>query len=245
MIKVAVIDGDSICYLSSKETIEESLKNVDTIMHSIIKETGSSHYYLFLSMGPYFRHIINPEYKNKRKNTLKYINTLKSYLRERYFAVYYPKVEADDMVAYIMNNFNSKEMQCISCSIDKDVINQVVGHHFNYRTHKFSKTSFEDARKFLYTQVLTGDATDNISGIKGIGEVKAEKLLTNKDYNSICLKAYVNHFKSAQAIFEFQKNFRQVYLLKTQEDFIREIGHIPEWPTLIKYNQNESNNTED
>jgi 5'-3' exonuclease len=42
--------------------------------------------------------------------------------------------------------------------------------------------------------VLTGDRTDNIIGLKGIGPKKAEKLLkdckTEREYYDACLKAY-------------------------------------------------------
>lgn len=242
MMKVAVIDGDSICYLSSKDTIEQSLDNVNSIMKSIMEETGSNSYYLFLSEGLYFRHSVNPDYKNKRMaSSLKYLKTLKSYLREQYGAISYNKVEADDMIAYIMNTkAQETKVPYISCAIDKDVINQVIGNHFNYRTHRILYTKGDDARKFLYKQVLMGDSTDNITGIPGIGEVKADKILENtNEYNTETLKAYINYYKSAQAIFEFQKNFRQVYLLKTDEDFLREVNYIPELPELIKWSGEE------
>lgn len=238
MKRIAVIDGDSICYLCSKDTLEESLYNVNSIISSIMEETGSNYYYLFLSEGPYFRHSINLEYKNKRIiSPLKYLKTLKAYLKEEFGAVSYPNVEADDMVAYVMSITDSEpKASYISCAIDKDVINQVVGTHFNYKTHENIITKYEEARRFLYKQVLMGDSTDNIKGIPGVGEVKADKLLTNKtNYNSDVLKAYINYYKSAQAIFEFQKNFRQVYLLKNDEDFLREVNYIPELPELIKW----------
>ena len=48
--------------------------------------------------------------------------------------------------------------------------------------------------KFFYTQILTGDAADNIKGLKGIGPVKATKLLAEcKSVDQLweaCVKAY-------------------------------------------------------
>jgi 5'-3' exonuclease len=46
----------------------------------------------------------------------------------------------------------------------------------------------------FYKQILTGDRVDNIEGIRGIGPVKADKILkdctTEKDLYEACIKAY-------------------------------------------------------
>jgi 5'-3' exonuclease len=61
-------------------------------------------------------------------------------------------------------------------SIDKDLL-QVPGMHYNWvRDEKILVTPEVGLRK-LYQQVLTGDGTDNIPGIYGIGDVKARKLI--------------------------------------------------------------------
>ena len=50
------------------------------------------------------------------------------------------------------------------------------------------------ATKFFYAQILTGDAIDNIIGLKGIGPVKAGKLLKECDNEmelyAACVAAY-------------------------------------------------------
>lgn len=243
-MKIAVIDGDSICYLCSKDTIEESITNVNSIIDSMLEETESTHYWMFLSDGPYFRHEINSDYKgNKPSNNLKFLKSLKAYLRERFNAVSYDGLEADDLIAYILGKkirIGEEDVDLISCAIDKDVIRQVPGTHYNYRTRETIETSEKDAYMFIYAQTLAGDSTDNIKGIPGIGEGKAGKLLLNEypaDYSKVVLLAYINHFKNIPtSIFEFQKNFRQVYLLRTDDDFLREVNYIPEIssPELIQ-----------
>jgi ribosomal protein S28E/S33 len=77
--------------------------------------------------------------------------------------------------------------------IDKD-LNQFRGWHYNYRKkEKYFVTELEGLTAF-YTQILTGDRTDNIIGIKGIGPVKAEKILqdckTEREHYDACVKAY-------------------------------------------------------
>ena len=77
--------------------------------------------------------------------------------------------------------------------IDKD-LNQFRGWHYNYRKQqKYYVSEFEGLVSF-YTQILTGDRIDNIIGLKGIGPVKAKKILADctneKELYSAVLKAY-------------------------------------------------------
>lgn len=48
------------------------------------------------------------------------------------------------------------------------------------------------------------------------------------------LMEYIAHYKGnlGTAIYEFQKNFRQLYILQTDEDFLREVGQLPELPEI-------------
>jgi 5'-3' exonuclease len=62
-------------------------------------------------------------------------------------------------------------------SIDKDMA-QIPGWHVNPTKDDFPRwVSEEEADYFLALQWLTGDSTDGIPGLPGIGPKKAEKLL--------------------------------------------------------------------
>lgn len=237
MKKIAVIDGDSICYICSRDTVEESISNAKSLMNNIKERSGCTHYYLFLSDGKYFRHKVNPDYKGNRKGSaLKFLRTLKAYLKEEFGGIAYEGLESDDLSAYVMNNSrieNAKDynISYLNCSPDKDVRKQVWGNWFDYRSNQSGTTSREEAMKFLYLQALMGDSTDNIKGLPGIGEKKAEKILDINGYNAqITLGAYLGAYEDniANGIFEFQKNFRQVYLLREDIDFLSEVGYVPE-----------------
>lgn len=101
-------------------------------------------------------------------------------------------LEADDSCA--MRQFDDST---IICSIDKDLL-QVPGKHYNYKTKELTEVTEQQAIYNLYKQVLTGDMTDNIPGIKGIGPVKAEKILANctteAEMQTVCLEAYVKEY---------------------------------------------------
>jgi len=139
-MRLAVIDADAISYFCSKETLEESKENVDEIIRDIMEKTGSTHCYLFLSEGKYFRHQVNLEYKAKRVDkisSLLYLRELKQYLRDYYKAVSYDLLEADDLVAYVMFNEIDGFSDKVMCSPDKDVLKQVNGRGYNYGKKEF------------------------------------------------------------------------------------------------------------
>jgi len=185
MNKLAIIDADSICYICSKDTIKESIDAVDFLFANIMRETGSTHYYLFLSEGKYFRHSIDSNYKGNRKQTdLKFVRTLKSYLKENYYAESFKLLEADDIVAYVSKLAESGTLvenedftDFTICAIDKDISGQVAGNHFNYSKGTWKITNSLQAHRFLFTQAITGDAGDNIKGVPGVGGKKAEEYL--------------------------------------------------------------------
>jgi len=84
----------------------------------------------------------------------------------------------------------------IIITVDKDLDN-TPGWHYNFvKKEKYWITEEEGIRNF-YKQLLTGDAVDNIKGIKGIGPKRAEHLLgrgkNEKDYYSIVLQQYRHH----------------------------------------------------
>jgi 5'-3' exonuclease len=99
--------------------------------------------------------------------------------------------EADDAMGIAAYALEPGEY-CI-CTIDKD-LDMIRGDHFNFtKDLRYYITEEEGIRNF-YKQILTGDRVDNVIGIKGIGEVKAERILKEcKDENEMytaVLEAY-------------------------------------------------------
>jgi len=227
MSRTLLIDGDSICYICSKDTFEESAKLVDKLMAEIIKTTRATNYIVFLSKGPYYRHIINPEYKaNRKASPLLWLKSLKAYLIERYKAHIPSSIEADDAVAY----YKSFMPDAVICAIDKDVLKQVAGEHYNYYKREWVVTTPEQAHKWLYLQALMGDPGDNIKGLPKVGIKKAEKILAPHlaiKYKFAVLDAYCTQYGDVMGIKEFYDNFFQVYLLRTKEEIERFIGELP------------------
>lgn len=176
MNKLAIIDGDALCYHSSKETLGESLVNIDEKINNIFIQTEATHYVIFLSYTPYFRHKIDPLYKSSRSkytSTLKWLKTLKAYLKEKWNAQSMNDIESDDLCVYWYNKgicisegrFETREswdsVNCILAetgetpvsyvsvektlaSPDKDLIDGASGTIFNY-TYKLQDKDNPDS----------------------------------------------------------------------------------------------------
>ena len=95
---------------------------------------------------------------------------MKGYLVDTWKALICNGVEADDLLA------SEQTTDTVICTTDKD-LDQVVGAHFNWVKDEMYYVDEVEAEKFLWTQMLTGDSTDNIRGIPGLGKVKAKKYL--------------------------------------------------------------------
>jgi len=87
----------------------------------------------------------------------------------------------------------------IIASIDKD-LDMVPGKHFNFVKNKHYEISNAEGRHKFWCQMLTGDKTDNIPGIHGIGPKTAEKILneckTDNDYRIRVLSYYTDNVYS-------------------------------------------------
>ena len=101
--------------------------------------------------------------------------------------------EADDAIGIKAYEMNDDEY--IIYTIDKD-LDMIRGWHYNFVKKDKYFIKEEDTMRIFYKQVLTGDRTDNIVGLKGIGPVKAERILkecvTEEEMYQAVLKAYDN-----------------------------------------------------
>lgn len=151
---LVLIDADSLVYSSSKESLQESIQNIDDKIANIVDSTKADYYSMFISLGTYFRHRIDPAYKAQRKiypTQLLWTRTLKNYLIEKYGAIAAKEVEADDLVAYFFNKTFSydtlqdylfikdgntrlaeENVKVVVATPDKDLLQSLQGTHFNY-----------------------------------------------------------------------------------------------------------------
>lgn len=144
----------------------------------------------FDSPVPTERHRIYEEYKAHRPETpgdlieqLPYIRRMISAFNIRIFEV--PGYEADDILGTIAKKAESEEIEVFIVTGDKDMLQLVDDRVKIYDPMKDKVLDEESIRerfgvgaeRITEFMALTGDAVDNIPGIKGIGEKTAKELL--------------------------------------------------------------------
>jgi len=119
-----------------------------------------------------------------------HLPTLRKYLVDEWGAVVVDGQEADDAIAIEATKLQSN---FVIASVDKD-LDQIAGWHYNFVKKVGYNITPEEGMYRFYKQILTGDSADNIIGIKGVGPVTADKLLSEAtdemEMYSICLEQY-------------------------------------------------------
>lgn len=201
-----LIDGDPIVYrigfASQKKDKDTGLVTADPESHAlhsckifinnILKDTEASAYKVYLTGKDNFRFKIRKDYKENRKGTEKPVHyqVIREYLQSKYQAQVINGMEADDALALAQTDNTA------IATIDKDLL-MVAGRHYNYVKQTWQTVTAEEGIRFFYKQMLTGDRVDNITGIRGIGDKKADKILdaTDRDaWDKTIIDMYIEEF---------------------------------------------------
>jgi 5'-3' exonuclease len=89
----------------------------------------------------------------------------------------------------------SKTDDTIICSIDKDLL-QIPGRHFNFVKGTSQEVSELEGLRHFYKQLLIGDTSDNVFCVRGIGPVKAGKLLDHINDPSLMYEIVSSQYDS-------------------------------------------------
>lgn len=148
-------------------------------------------------------------YKGNRKPKPVHYQALRDYLTSSYVIHITQNEEADDYLGYTQWHTYHHEGPDESCivTIDKD-LDMIPGLHYNYVKEQEYYVTEEEADNFFLTQLLTGDSTDNIPGVPGVGEKRAATLLKDlsvpEAFGAI-LNAYLDAYgKDGKAIMDEQ-----------------------------------------
>ena len=202
-----LIDGDPIVYrigfACQKKDKETGLVTADPESHTLhsckqfinqmLEETGADTYKIYLTGKGNFRYKVREDYKANRKGADKPVHyqLVRDYLVKKFKAQVVDGIEADDALAL------GQQSDTAIASIDKDLL-MVEGRHYNYGKCTWQDVTAKQGEYFFYKQMLTGDRVDNITGIRGLGEKKASKLLDTtprKDWDETIIKLYMKEFE--------------------------------------------------
>jgi len=161
------------------EPVEHALHNAKTLVEGIIKalKISDMDVTLYLSGGKNFRYDIakTRPYKGNRDDSQRptHEEAIRTYLKSKWNTVVTDGIEADDALGIAMSKYGADG---VICSVDKD-LDMIPGKHYNFVEDIEYEVDEELAWRTFCKQLLTGDSTDNIPGLKGIGGAKAEKML--------------------------------------------------------------------
>ena len=160
-----------------------------------------------------FRYDVYPMYKHSRVDVVKprYSDDGLNYVKENYPWLCEEGCEADDGLAMRI----TADTVCISP--DKDLL-QVTGTHYDPFNDRITEVDETSAMFNLYAQILSGDSTDDIPGIKGIGPKKASVILADV-YTIKALAAAVHDaYNAYDTELDFFTVGQLIYLLRSPDD---------------------------
>ena len=192
--KIGLVDADIIAYRVSAAMEKEPPESVEAELTSfcanLMLRVGCSKYIFFLTGEGNFREEIakTKKYKGNRKAPKpKYLQEVRQLLLDNFNALLVEGYEADDALVSASERYFP---HAVIISIDKDLLQQR-GWHYNFMYESFTFITEEEANKRLWTQVITGDPTDNIPGLPKVGKVKAEKYMNEHTIPALaCVQAY-------------------------------------------------------
>lgn len=203
---IALLDSDLIAYRISFACKDESETHAKYSLNNYVSDilvrgvdkaypdcfVDKWHLYLTGSSNYRFDIAKTAVYKgNRLAPKPQHLPALRKHLVDEWGAVIVEGIEADDAVATHATwlGYNNS----VIASVDKD-LDQIPGWHYNFVKDIAYHITPEEGSYRFYKQILTGDSADNIIGLKGIGPVKADKILDECDtevklYNA-CVQAY-------------------------------------------------------
>lgn len=215
----ALIDGDIIVYTAgfsaqkkdpeTKEMmllpLEFALANAKRLIVGILDRTDADDFSIFLTAGTNFRDqlaTIKP-YKGNRKDISKpvHYSALREYLITTWGAKLVENEEADDVLGITQyQSWLHSNDSTVICSVDKDLL-MIPGWNYNIRTSVIKYIKPDDAMLNFYCQLITGDSTDNIPGLRGYGDKypykKARKYLEGAKTEAEMYKRVVAAYKKS------------------------------------------------
>lgn len=179
---IALIDADVIAYRmafgcedeSEKVAIRKTAEFLEDLVNTYT-EADDCEGYLTGSNNYRFEIAKTAPYKGTRSaEKPKHLGLLREYMIDAWGFSVQEGQEADDAIG--IRAYALGENDYVICSTDKDLDN-LRGWHYNFVKNTKYHVSEKAAIKNFYRQLLTGDRTDNIPGIHGIGPKKADKIL--------------------------------------------------------------------
>ncbi|MDD5706458.1 MAG: DNA polymerase I [Kiritimatiellae bacterium] len=167
-----------------------------TLLHILEAHRPSHVAVVFDSTTPTFRHVLYPEYKAQRQKMPEDLAAAIPMALELVQALRIPALrvdgfEADDLLGTLAARANEAGLSAYLVTPDKDIAQLVNPRTFLYRPGKGSEEDaildteavkhqwgISDPAQMIDLLAMAGDSSDNVPGIRGVGEKTAQELLT-------------------------------------------------------------------
>lgn len=218
------IDGDGMVYrvafAAANDPIDHALHSVKVVVEDALRNSGCVSHTLYLGHPslPTFRHNLATlnEYKQGRSPRPEYYEPIRKYLLNKFNTEICIWYEADDAVSIAAY----KRDDVVIITNDKD-LNTVPGKHYNWVKKKSFDVSEFEARYNFWTQMIQGDATDNIQALRGL-RYRAKKVLedceTEEEFRATVFELYKKHFPT-NASEVFNETGVLLHMLRYEEDY--------------------------
>lgn len=240
--RLFVIDGHALCYrayfafirnplLNSKGQNTSAIFGFSRMLFKLVQDQSPD--YLVVAFDPprkSFRFGLYKEYKANREKMPDDLRIQIEEIKRLVEVLGIPRIEeadfeADDVLGTIAKTYASKDVEVVLVTGDKDAY-QLVGKNISIYANRKGITEFEtyDAKavkeklgitpaQVVDYMALTGDTSDNIPGVFGVGEKTAQKLIA--DHGSLDeLYAHLDKVKGKLRE-TLEKNREMAYLSKT------------------------------
>ncbi len=101
-------------------------------------------------------------------------DAIKAYMKKNWVTYVTEGEEADDALG--IEQMRTGGYESVIVSIDKD-LDMIPGLHYNFLKKEQYYVDWNEAIRYFWYHMVTGDSTDNIPGIPGMGPAKAKKAL--------------------------------------------------------------------
>jgi 5'-3' exonuclease len=270
MSKLAIIDGDVLCYHACRPRWEitarkvgdrsvvalddngkripleytkeddqkylmDSWENLKKDLVKLMDKVYCDHYLMAVKSPTNYRADMYPEYKLNRhidpSLQNKFVPVLRKLAVLEELAIEATGREADDLLRMWAEQAREAGDPYVICSIDKDLRCIPGEHYIMDKRNEFLTIDDATACRFYYEQLLKGDPTDNIPGVRGVGDKTATKIL--RPYTTVSefqeqivdqyMQAYGDEWKDM-----LLSNAKMIHLQKHTDDYFS----FHDWPII-------------
>jgi len=179
---------------------------IATIKESYRQRGFEPDVYTFITGESNFRYELFPDYKKSRKNIRRpeHLKKCKVHLVGKHNAVGASGLEADDLIGMATEKLMvgwdevNGSMAVSIASVDKDFVT-LLRHGvelYDFTTESATTLTPREAMVYFYKQLLIGDTSDDIPGIKGVGPQTAIKVLKGCNTDGEMCKAVLAEYQS-------------------------------------------------